>query len=169
MRANLGNDSGTVNGIPSENQGDAPFPLNCAAPIGTLRAPLRIAAIMSLVLASLALMAQIPVSYLPSVALFGKDYVRVEDWARANHFQLTWLVKNQELQASNGSAKIDFSVNSAKISINGVNAWVSAPIALKDGGLLIAPIDLTKTIQPLVAPETKSRHGAIRTICLDPG
>jgi N-acetylmuramoyl-L-alanine amidase len=113
--------------------------------------------------------AQIPAGYLHSVALFGKDYVRVEDWARANHFQLSWLVKNQELQASNGSAKIIFSVNSAKISINGVNAWLSAPIALKDGGLFIAPLDLTKTVQPLVAPEKKTRRGAIRTICLDPG
>src|SRR5262245_30509860 len=128
MRFNLGNDGGTVNGIPletPENQADAPFPLNGVAPIGTLRAPLRIAASICFGLASLAaLMAQIPVSYLHSVALFGKDYVRVEDWARANHFQLTWLVKNQELQASNGSAKIIFSVNSARISISGVHAWV---------------------------------------------
>ena len=134
------------------------------------RAFLRAAASIVVVLASLvSLAAQSPSVRLEHVTILGKEYVRVDDWARANHFQLHWLTRNKELQVSNGSAKIVFEVNSRKISVNGINIWLSVPIAAKDGSLFVAPIDLNTAIQPILFPN-KDRAGAlIKTICLDPG
>ena len=39
--------------------------------------------------------AQKPSTGLPRVFLFGKDYVRIEDWARANGGQVRWTVPKQ--------------------------------------------------------------------------
>ena len=77
--------------------------------------------------------AQSAVNRLNRATIFGKEYVSIEDWARVNNFQLRWLARNKELQATNGSARIVFEVNSHKISLNGVNVWLSVPIAAKDG------------------------------------
>lgn len=128
-----------------------------------------IASILFFLASLLILSAQTPVSRLERVTILGKEYVRIDDWARANNFQLRWLTKNRELQASNGSAKIAFEVNSRKIALNGINVWLSVPIALKDGSLLIAPVDLNTALHPILYPKKDRASTTITTICLDPG
>ena len=134
------------------------------------RASLRAATAILIFLAGVtATSAQSAVNRLNRATIFGKEYVSIEDWARVNNFQLRWLARNKELQATNGSARIVFEVNSHKISLNGVNVWLSVPVAAKDGNCFVAPVDLNSAIHPVLYPKKDRAGSAIRTVCLDPG
>jgi N-acetylmuramoyl-L-alanine amidase len=125
--------------------------------------------ILAFLVSLVTISAQSPVNRLDRATILGKEYVRVDDWARANNFQLRWLTKGKELQASNASAKLVFEVNSRKISLNGVNVWLSVPIAAKEGSCFVAPVDLNTAIHPVLYPKTDRIGAPIKTICLDPG
>lgn len=122
-----------------------------------------------LVLATLAAeAAPTPLSQFERVAIAGRDYVRLSDWARANGFQNSWLSK-EELKLANNAARLTFTVNSQRATVNGVTVWLSAPIAAHNGTACITPVDLKDTLHPLLWP-LRSRGGApLRLICLDPG
>ena len=96
-------------------------------------------------------------------------YVGLDDWARANRFQLSWLNRNQELKAVRGGTVLLFPNDSRKFSFNGINLWLSAPIVAHNGMLHIAAIDLPTALQPLLTPPKNPGGRKIRTICLDPG
>jgi arginine deiminase len=49
----------------------------------------------------------------------GYDYVRLEDWARANSFQMKWLSKN-DVQVSNHKTTLRFTKDSHAMVLNGV-------------------------------------------------
>ncbi len=106
---------------------------------------------------------------LEHVSLFGAEYVRLEDWARAHDFQLKWTVPRQELTLTSPSATLEFVVDSRKITINGINVWISAPIAFHNGSAHIPPVDLATTILPVLAPARNASGRTIHTIMLDPG
>ena len=98
----------------------------------------------------------------------GTSYVRLDDWARAHNFQWKWTVPKQETQLYSAWSTLIFTVDSRKCSLNGVNVWLSFPIALRNGVACIAAADLDTALQPILFP-AKSPKGTIRTICLDPG
>ncbi|MBI5386850.1 MAG: N-acetylmuramoyl-L-alanine amidase [Verrucomicrobia bacterium] len=98
----------------------------------------------------------------------GQEYVRLSEWARQHHFLLSWTSKT-ELRLVNNSATISLTVNSQKITVNGVAVWLSVPVAAHNGSACVAPADLTATLQPLVRPARAKAGARIKTICLDPG
>ncbi|MBU6400388.1 MAG: hypothetical protein KGS61_08730, partial [Verrucomicrobia bacterium] len=44
---------------------------------------------------------------LEHVQLFGREYVRLNDWARAYHFEVAWRGSRQELVLSNRWARLE--------------------------------------------------------------
>jgi N-acetylmuramoyl-L-alanine amidase len=120
-----------------------------------------------LVLAALAGAAPAPLSQLGRLSVGGRDYVRLADWGRWNGFQMTWASR-QEVRLTNRTARLGFTVNSQRVTVNGVNVFLSAPVALQSSTPCIAVIDLLATLQPLLWPE--GRTGAsLSPICIDPG
>jgi N-acetylmuramoyl-L-alanine amidase len=113
--------------------------------------------------------AQSALSKLPRVEAFGHEYVRLEDWAAANGWQVKWLAKSQDVQLFNRSSTLTFTVDSRRMIFNGVNLWLSVPIALRNGSALIAPVDLSSAIYPVLFPPKNSASARVTTICLDPG
>jgi len=105
---------------------------------------------------------------LEHVQLFGREYVRLDEWAAANNFEFAWTRKDELAQVKSKSAKLIFEVDSRKAVINGVNVALSVVIARKNGLAHIAPLDLETTIHPLLFPP-KNNGGKVQTICLDPG
>jgi N-acetylmuramoyl-L-alanine amidase len=101
-------------------------------------------------------------------SLFGKEYVRLDQWARANAFQWKWLSKNEAL-LSNPSAKIQFTTDSRKMSLNGVTVLLSEAMRNHNGVPCITGIDLTTAIQPILFPPKNRPHSDVRHICIDPG
>lgn len=106
---------------------------------------------------------------LERVQLFGREYVRLEDWARANAFTLAWRKRSEELVVTSRWAALEFEVDSRKATINGINAWLSFPIARQGVVAYISPLDLQTLVQPVLFPMRNKSGAKIRTICLDPG
>jgi N-acetylmuramoyl-L-alanine amidase len=131
---------------------------------------------MKLEIAFLALVTGLPVAAAPSplntlsrVEAFGHDYVRLEDWAAANGYQLKWLAKGQDMQLYNRTSTLIFSVDSRRMTLNGVNVWLSIPVAVRNGSVLVAAVDLTSAIHPALFAPQKAGSARVTTICLDPG
>jgi N-acetylmuramoyl-L-alanine amidase len=99
----------------------------------------------------------------------GREYVRLEDWARMNQFQIRWLDREKTFQLSNRVARLTFIVNSCGAQLNGVETWLSFPINLRNGVILISQLDLQKTLGPILYPPANKPGFKIKTICLDPG
>jgi N-acetylmuramoyl-L-alanine amidase len=105
----------------------------------------------------------------PASAAFinGHSYQPLEDWADANGFRASAWRGNQ-ITLTNRTARLVIEKDSSTAQINGVNVALSFPVAVDKGQYLIAPLDLAKTIEPLVlAPKFAGRK--ISTIVLDPG
>jgi N-acetylmuramoyl-L-alanine amidase len=109
---------------------------------------------------------------LPRVArvrLFGREYVRVEDWARANGGEVHWLVPKQELRVTLPCGVVSLTVDSRKAVVKGVHVWLSNPIAYNNGSAYLGGLDLATAIHPVLFPARYSARGSVRTIVLDPG
>lgn len=103
------------------------------------------------------------------VWIYGREYVRVEDWARAEGLAYSWVVRNKALQLSNPDSKILVMADSRKIVVNTINVWLAEPVAARNGSLWMAPVDLNTTLQPLLKPSRLARGRRVQTVCIDPG
>jgi N-acetylmuramoyl-L-alanine amidase len=106
---------------------------------------------------------------LSRVQVHGRDYVRLSDWAKAYSFKLTWTRREEALEVSSRWSKISFAMDSRRAEFNGTVIWLSFPIAYREGQAYIAPLDLEKTIHPILFPPRSTEKQRITTICLDPG
>ncbi len=121
-----------------------------------------------LLAAGLVTAAPTPLAKLERVWLLGHEYVRVEDWARANGFQVKWLSK-QELRLVGARGVLSMAIDSQKTVLNGVTVWLSVPIAARNGSAYIAPVDLRTAVQPVLFPLRNPAGKSLKHICLDPG
>lgn len=103
------------------------------------------------------------------LAFLGKEYVRLPDWARANGFDVQWLKKDETVELASRSLKLVFIADSKEAEINGVNVWLSYPIARRNGSLYISELDLRSTINPLRFPPKDRGSAKIKNIVIDPG
>jgi len=129
---------------------------------------------VSRLIALVALMSWVSLAYAaPRAAantrIAGKEYLRLVDWARANGFELRWLIPDESFRLSNGSSELRFALDSREAQVNGVHVWLLFPLVLRNRAVYFAQMDLQSTLQPLLSPP-KNRPGArIKTVCLDPG
>ena len=98
----------------------------------------------------------------------GREYVRIQDWARANQFQIRWL-GDKTLELSNRIARVTLTVNSSDAQINGVAVRLSYPVAMRSGGVAVSQLDLDKAFGPVIYPPANKPGFKISTICLDAG
>ena len=101
-------------------------------------------------------------------SIAGTDYIRLEDWAHANNLEAKWVVPKQELRLALGASSLALTVDSARMSLNGIHVWLSTPVTLRTGSACVASVDLLTSIQPLFFP-ARSSGKVIRRIVLDPG
>ena len=102
------------------------------------------------------------------VSIQGKEYVRVDEWARANSYHWKWLSKN-DAQVWNNAWRMQLTTESRRMSINGVTVLLSEAVRNQNGVLLLAVIDLTTAIQPILFPPRNRPRMQIKDICIDPG
>jgi len=115
---------------------------------------------------SLADAAPTPLSRLEHLSIGGREYVRLSDWARSNGFRASWISK-QEFRLSNSVARLGFTANSQRMTVNGVSVYLSAPVAQQGTAACIALVDVQTALQPLLWPRRTGPRGNL--ICLDPG
>lgn len=106
---------------------------------------------------------------LPRVFLFGRDYVRADDWARAGGGTLRWTVPKQEFQVTLPSGTYKFTIDSRRAVLRGTEVWLSAPVALRDASAYLGHIDVVSALNPLTAPPRNYAGRTVKRIVLDPG
>lgn len=99
----------------------------------------------------------------------GQDYVSLEDWAEVNQFRSVFLKKEEELELTNRWAKLSFRLNSQRAEINGVNVFLSYPIAVYQGIPWVSQTDLDRTLRPILFPPKSQPRQTIRTIAISAG
>ena len=109
-----------------------------------------------------------PVQRVTKLSLGGKEYVRLDQWARANSFQWRWISKT-EVSVWNASTRIQFATDSRRMSLNGVNILLSEVVRNQNDLPCIASVDLTTAIQPILFPPRNRPRTHIKHICIDPG
>jgi N-acetylmuramoyl-L-alanine amidase len=129
---------------------------------------MKAALVIALLLCASGFATAIPNQRVSKLSLSGKEYVRLDQWARANSFQWRWLSKN-EVSVWNASARMQFTADSRKMSLNGVTVLLSEVVRNQNDIPHIANIDLTTAIQPILFPPKNRPRTQIKHICIDPG
>ncbi|MEY2407852.1 MAG: N-acetylmuramoyl-L-alanine amidase [Verrucomicrobiota bacterium] len=113
--------------------------------------------------------AQAPMSRLDRPFMFGAEYVRLEDWARANGGSHKWTVPKHQAQAVVPGGTLLVEIDSRKVSVKGIHVWLSVPVVMRGNSAYLAAADFIGTIQPLLFPAKAATGRPIKTIVLDPG
>jgi N-acetylmuramoyl-L-alanine amidase len=97
----------------------------------------------------------------------GRSYTTLSSWASANGFRLQARRGETVTYTNRSQTRVMLEKDSAVAYINGFKVALLFPVAVSSGSLLVAQLDLDKTIEPLVyAPVGQKK---INTICIDPG
>ena len=128
-----------------------------------------ILALMLLLLGEWLAPAQKPSPTLEKLELFGHPYVRLNDWARGNDFDLKWQPPGKDIELSHQGTRLGFTIDSRRAEINHIIVWLSVPVAQRNGSLYISPLDLKTLVVPILSPAKHPASFRLKTICLDAG
>jgi N-acetylmuramoyl-L-alanine amidase len=106
---------------------------------------------------------------LEHVEIFGRDCIRISDWAESAKLEAKWTKPEEEYTLSSKWSKLVFTVDSRQAVFNDVVVYLSHPVARKGAEAYLAYLDLTTTVRPLLYPIKNSKSLKIKTVCLDPG
>src|SRR5689334_19025989 len=95
--------------------------------------------------------ANLPPVRVERFSIAGKEYVRLDQWARANGFQFKWASK-QEAVLLKGTTRIELTAELRKMSVNGVLVVLSEAVRNFNGAPCMARIDLTTALEPILFP-----------------
>jgi N-acetylmuramoyl-L-alanine amidase len=104
-----------------------------------------------------------------TIQLFGKEYARVSDWAKANELELRWIKRDETLELNNRALKVRLEVNSNEAEVNGVAVKLMFPVAYREGVAYLSQLDVLYSLHPVLHPPRNRPGSPIKTICLDPG
>jgi N-acetylmuramoyl-L-alanine amidase len=99
----------------------------------------------------------------------GKEYVRLNGWAKANEFEMRWLKRDEMLALANAQTRIVLQIHSPEAQINGVRVRLLFPLAPRQDAVYIAQLDLQQTFRPVLWPPRGQAGKSVKGICLDPG
>src|SRR5438045_9693121 len=76
-----------------------------------------------------------------------RDFLSVDNISKFYGFS-TPVVDGQNVKLSSDKNELQFRVGSREMLLNGVRNWLSFPVFVHDGKVLLSRIDLAKTIEP---------------------
>lgn len=97
----------------------------------------------------------------------GRDYVPLQDVARFYNFSQADYSDNH-LQLGNAGLRMQGSVNSRELYLNGLKFILSFPLVSLEGRPMISRIDLSKLVEPVLRP-ARIQTAPVRTVVLDAG
>lgn len=101
--------------------------------------------------------------------MHGERYVSLQKWARAKGFVVYWKPEDRTALASNSWARIVFTINSKRASINDNTIFLSSIVPASGSTVYISERDVFKTLHPILFPEKLRKGKRVRTILLAPG
>ncbi len=103
------------------------------------------------------------------VSLEGRDYLTIENVAKFYQLSLTPGIDAQHVTLSDARVRLETVSNSRELYVNGVKQWLSFPVLVHDGTLLVSRFDLAKTIDPCLRPAMINNLEPFDTVVLDAG
>src|SRR5947207_9490918 len=98
----------------------------------------------------------------------GRDFLSVDNISKFYGFSNP-VADGKNIKLSSDKNELQFRVDSREMLINGVRNWLSFPVFVHDGKVLVSRIDLAKTLEPQLRPNMIKNLGQVQTIVLDPG
>ena len=98
----------------------------------------------------------------------GRDFLSVENVAKFYGFSSP-VFDGKNIKLGSDKNELQFRVDSREMLVNGVRNWLSFPVFIHDGKVLVSRIDLAKTLEPQLRPNMIKNLGRVQTIVLDPG
>jgi N-acetylmuramoyl-L-alanine amidase len=98
----------------------------------------------------------------------GRDFLSVDNIAKFYGFPDP-AVDGQSIKLGGDKNELQFRIGSREMLLNGVRNWLSFPVFVHEGKILISRIDLAKTLEPQLRPNMIKNLGRVQTIVLDPG
>src|SRR5690242_8685899 len=98
----------------------------------------------------------------------GRDFLSVDNIAKFYGFPDP-AVDGQSIKLGSDKNELQFRIGSREMLLNGVRNWLSFPVFVHEGKILISRIDLAKTLEPQLRPNMIKNLGRVQTIVLDPG
>ena len=98
----------------------------------------------------------------------GRDFLSVDNVAKFYGFPSP-VVDGKNIKLSSDKNELQFRVDSREMLVNGVRNWLSFPVSVHEGKVLVSRIDLAKTLEPQLRPNMIKNLGRVQTIVLDPG
>lgn len=106
---------------------------------------------------------------LETVRVLNRNYARLNDWARLHGFKTFRNPTSRDVLATNATSRISLRIDGTRMEFNDVAFWLSYPVLLSDGQVLVSEQDLRGVLDALAHPRRLPQGKTVRTICLDPG
>src|SRR5438445_8115474 len=102
------------------------------------------------------------------IKINGRDFLTVDNIAKFYGFPNP-TIDGRNVDLNNGKNEMQFHIDSREMLINGVRNWLSFPVFVHDGKIVVSRIDLAKTLEPQLRPNMIPKLGRVQTVVLDPG
>ena len=102
------------------------------------------------------------------IKINGRDFLSVDNIAKFYGFPNP-TINGKNVDLNNGKNEMQFHLDSREMLLNGVRNWLSFPVFVHDGKIVVSRIDLAKTLEPQLRPSMIPKLGRVRTVVLDPG
>src|SRR2546430_6611587 len=102
------------------------------------------------------------------IKINGRDFLTVDNIAKFYGFPNP-TIDGKSVELHNGKNEMQFHIDSREMLINGARNWLSFPVLVHDGKIVVSRIDLAKTLEPQLRPNMIQKLGRVRTVVLDPG
>src|SRR5438477_2487954 len=102
------------------------------------------------------------------IKINGRDFLSVDNIAKFYGFPNP-TINGKNVDLNNGKNEMQFHLDSREILLNGVRNWLSFPVFVHDGKIVVSRIDLAKTLEPQLRPNMIPKLGRVQTVVLDPG
>src|SRR3977135_4227004 len=81
------------------------------------------------------------------IKINGRDFLSVDNIAKFYGFPNP-TIDEKNVELNNGKNEMQFRIDSREMLINGVRNWLSYPVLVHDGKILVSRINLAKTLEP---------------------
>src|SRR5438876_8205447 len=102
------------------------------------------------------------------IKMNGRDCLNVDIIAEFYGFPNP-TIDGKNVDLNNDKNEMQFHIDSREMLINGVRNWLSFPVFVHDGKIVVSRIDLAKTLEPQLRPNMIPKLDRVRTVVLDPG
>lgn len=99
----------------------------------------------------------------------GRDYLPLDNVAQFYQLQFNPRTVSNPLTLSGPRAQVEVSGDARELVVNGVKQWLSFPMLIESGQVLISRFDLAKMLDPVLRPNMVPELRPFKTVVLDAG